>query len=193
MAATADVPTSAVQPVNVVIERTIVAGAVRRFDEGAQRFVKAAEAFHGHEGASILAVANSGQRIVLLRFADAASLQRWERSADYAVLLREARRFSASRETRQTKSGLETWFVLPHRSAPDQPPPKWKMAIVTWAALLPLALAVGSAVAPLQLPFVPSVAINTAIPVAILTWFAMPAMTRLLYPWLYLNPTKETL
>ena len=54
---------------------------------------------------------------------------------------------------------------------PAKPPANWKMAIVTWVALLPLAIALAH--------------MSTAIPVALLTWLVMPALTRLLYRWLY--------
>ena len=39
--------------------------------------------------------------------------------------------------------------------------------------------------APFRLPFLVEVSLSTAIPVALLTWVVMPALTRLLYGWLY--------
>ena len=39
------------------------------------------------------------------------------------------------------RSGLDTWFTLPDMPAPVKPPPKWKMALVTWLALFPMVIA----------------------------------------------------
>lgn len=58
------------------------------------------------------------------------------------------------------------------------------MALVTWLALLPQALSLGPILLR-DLPFVVAVALSTAIPVALLTWFIMPGLTRALYGWLY--------
>ena len=65
------------------------------------------------------------------------------------------------------------------------PPAKWKMALLTWLALLPQVVALGFLLAPLRLPFVIAAPVSTAIPVALLTWVIMPRLTRLLSRWLY--------
>jgi hypothetical protein len=54
-------------------------------------------------------------------------------------------------------------------------------------ALLPQALILGT-ILPKGLPFVAAVSISTAIPVALLTWLIMPALTKALYGWLYPPP-----
>jgi antibiotic biosynthesis monooxygenase (ABM) superfamily enzyme len=66
-----------------------------------------------------------------------------------------------------------------------RPPAKWKMALVTWAALVPMVIALAYALAPLWLPFLPETAASTAIPVVPLTWIAMPSAMKMLYGWLY--------
>jgi antibiotic biosynthesis monooxygenase (ABM) superfamily enzyme len=76
---------------------------------------------------------------VVYRFADAETQRAWETSAERAAWL--ARADELARETGTTHvSGLETWFALPGRTAPA--PPRWKMAVVTFAAIYPLALLV---------------------------------------------------
>jgi uncharacterized protein len=58
------------------------------------------------------------------------------------------------------------------------------MALVTWLALLPQVLVLGLVV-PSDLPYPLAPAISTAVPVVLLTWWIMPALTRRLYAWLY--------
>ena len=99
--------------------------------------------------------------------------------------MRDADQVSSAGDASQIRSGLETWFTLPDMPAPTRPPPKWKMAIVTWVALLPMVIALAYVFAPLRLPFLIQAALSTAIPVAMLTWIIMPRLTRALYHWLY--------
>jgi uncharacterized protein len=66
------------------------------------------------------------------------------------------------------------------------------MALITWLALLPQAFAL-SFIVPKEWPRILGVAAGTAIPVAVLTWFAMPRVTKLLYRWLYAPIRKDSL
>ena len=84
----------------------------------------------------------------------------------------------------QVKCGLETWFTVPGVPAPLAAPPRWKMALVTWLAVLPQAFALAYLI-PRTLAFLASIALSTAIPVALLTWVVMPWLSRRLYGWLY--------
>ena len=93
----------------------------------------------------------------------------------------EAERVSRPGDASQVQSGFETWFTLPDLPAPNTPPAKWKMAILTWTCLLPMVVALWYLLAPLALPFLVNVALSTAIPVSMLTWVIMPRLTRLLY------------
>ena len=87
------------------------------------------------------------------------------------------------------RSGLETWFTLPGMPAPATAPPRWKMALLTWLALLPQVVIL-ALIVPSRVPLLVNVALSTAIPVAMLTWVIMPGLTTLLYRWLY-PPTSE--
>jgi antibiotic biosynthesis monooxygenase (ABM) superfamily enzyme len=69
--------------------------------------------------------------------------------------------------------------------APSKPPAQWKMAIMTWAALLPMVIGLAYLFASFHLPFLPEVMLSTAIPVVMLTWVIMPRATQWFYRWLY--------
>jgi uncharacterized protein len=177
--------TSVVDPVKIIIERHVHPGAESAFQAWAERYVAAARRFPGHQGSSMLSTPGGGSHVILLRFASSDDLDAWQRSEAATALLREADAVSAAGPSSQVRSGLETWFTLPDRPMPAKPPANWKMAIVTWVALLPLVIAVAYLFAPFRLPFLLEVSLSTAIPVALLTWVVMPALTRLLYRWLY--------
>lgn len=178
-------PQPNLDPVKIVIERRMRAGAESVFREWSQRFVEAAARAPGHEGSSVLAVPNSRSQFILLRFASAADLERWQNSGEFSTLTHEADAFAPAGEYSETKTGMETWFTLPDRPAPASAPANWKMALVTWVALLPMVIGLAYVFAPFRLPFLAEAALSTAIPVAVLTWVMMPRLTRLLYRWLY--------
>ena len=137
------VPRSGVEPVKIVFERHVRPGADAAFREWSQRFVQTATRFPGHEGASVLAVPNSDSQFVLVRFASAADLEQWQRSDEYVALMREADTLGPAGEYSETRTGMETWFTLPGKPMPAKPPAKWKMALTTWVALLPMVVALG--------------------------------------------------
>lgn len=171
-------------PVKIVIERLARPDAEDLVRSWAERVVADASRARGHEGSSVLS-APGGVHVILLRFDSAASLTDWQASASYEALMNDAKTHSTSDGPSQIRSGLETWFTLPDRPAPMHQPAKWKMALVTWAALLPMVIALAYALAPLRLPFLADTAVSTGIPVAMLTWVIMPSATRALYGWLY--------
>jgi antibiotic biosynthesis monooxygenase (ABM) superfamily enzyme len=171
-------------PAKIIIERRVRPGAEAALKSWAERFIAHARGFPGHEGGSVLA-AGPRSYFLLIRFASALALDEWQRSSAYASLMHEAEAVSTGHDDQQIQSGLETWFTLPEMPAPMKPPAKWKMALLTWLALLPQVVILGFLLAPLQLPFFIAAPVSTAIPVALLTWLIMPRLTRALYPWLY--------
>jgi antibiotic biosynthesis monooxygenase (ABM) superfamily enzyme len=169
-------------PVKIVLERLVHPGQEAAFRGWTERFTAAAAAAPGHQGASVLSSGTGGAHVILLRFASGAEFERWRESAAYRDALREADASSRASHEPQIRSGLETWFTVP--GAPH-PVPRWKMALVTWLALMPQVIALSFLLAPLRLPFLAGVALSTAIPVAMLTWVIMPRLTRALDGWLH--------
>lgn len=132
-------------------------------------------------------MAGEDDYFILLRFASHDALKQWRESSETVELLHRGDSHASAPGQSLVQTGLETWFTIPGRSTPQTPPPRWKMALVTWLALLPQALLLGVLI-PAQLPFVVKVSISTALPVAALTWVLMPRLTKLLYTWLYAHP-----
>lgn len=78
--------------------------------------------------------------------------------------------------------GLEAFF-----RGNTAPPPRWKMAVVTWLGVFPSVLFWSTIVGPRlsTLPHAASTAVLTVLVVITLAWFVMPFLTKLLRPWLH--------
>ena len=173
------------EPVKVVLERRIRAGAEDKLHAWAQRLVAGAARSGSLDGSSVLAPPRSGSLFVLLRFQSVADLERWQQSSEYRALLEEADEISDSGAHSQVRTGMETWFTLPDAPIPNVPPPRWKMALTTWIGLFPMVVVLRFLFRPLGMPVLLEQAVSTIIPTVMLTWVVMPAFTRLLYRWLY--------
>jgi len=171
------------EPVKVVFERRARPGAESRLTDWIRRLVDSAQRAAGLEGSSVLTRGTSGDFLILFRFDGADSLSRWQESGEVRALLAESGTIALSGGPAARMTGLETWFQLPGLAAP-LPPPRWKMALVTFLALVPQILAL-RALIPTSLPVLVQVAVGTAIPVTFLTWVVMPWLAVALRGWLY--------
>ena len=172
-------------PVTVTVARKVAAGREADFEAWVNGVLDTASKFPGFLGAGVLRPpASSQQWHVVYRFEDAATQQAWEHSAERAAWLAKAGDFADETGVKRV-SGLETWFELPGRTAPA--PPKWKMALVTFCAIYPLALAISVFLSPKVTgwPLLARAVVFPAILVPTMTWVAMPWLTRLLQGWLY--------
>ncbi|HEY3187205.1 MAG TPA: hypothetical protein VGJ70_07005 [Solirubrobacteraceae bacterium] len=121
------------------------------------------------------------ETVALLRFEDRASLDRWLRAAERHAALGEMAKLVEGQRTITVLGGFGGWF-----STASSEPRRWKQAAVVLAALVPVALAVTAARELMfpGLPLVAAVAATSAANVAVLTWLAMPVLTRRLEGWL---------
>ena len=124
---------------------------------------------------------------MLYTFADRASLDAWLGSSERARWMAEADNLSDTAAIPQKVTGLERWFTLPGGSgAARQPPPRWKMWLVTVAAIYPLILALFGLLAPriASWPVPLRALVFPLVLVTLMTYAMMPAITRLLRRWL---------
>ncbi len=86
----------------------------------------------------------------------------------------------------ETLSGLETWFSLPGPTV-RAPPPRYKMAVVSWCAIFPIISLILLYLMPLLTPFPLLVrgAVIAAIAIFLMTYLMMPLATRIFSGWLY--------
>lgn len=129
-----------------------------------------------------------GDYQVVVRFASEAELQIWDASPARSALHHRIREVAENEPEYRRLSGFEAWFA-PAVVPASMHPPRVRMAVVTWLGIFPTVALFQWLLAPLlqPLPFLPRVAVLTALIVAAMTWLVMPRLTRLMKGWL--NPT----
>jgi uncharacterized protein len=175
-------------PVTTTVTRRIKPGHEAAYEAFLAGISGAARAFPGYLGIEVFRPAGGpgGEYRTVYRFDSAAHLQAWVDSPERAAWLARAEPHVAGPMRTQVLTGLESWFTLPTQPGAP-PPPRYKMALVTWATIFPLITLVVVATAPLlgSLPLVARLAVTTGVTVPLMTWVVMPRVTRLLGRWLY--------
>jgi antibiotic biosynthesis monooxygenase (ABM) superfamily enzyme len=122
----------------------------------------------------------------VIHFDNETNLRRWEHSPERHEWLSRMATMAIHSTPLQMITGLETWFTL-SPGKPIVPPPRYKMAIVTWLAIFPLITLISYATGPFfgHLPIVVRTLVVTAAVVPLMTYVVMPRMTRLFGRWLY--------
>lgn len=173
-------------PVTISIARQIKPHMEAQAEAWLKEVAIAAAAFEGFMGIETIANPAKHELVTIFRFANYDLMTRWRDSEVRREWLKRGEAFTVTSSDLQIVTGLEYWFKLPD-SAAMHPPPRYKMMLVTWLALSPLSLLVTPIVSDglAWLPLVPRVLTVTAIMIVMMTYGAMPFMTRLLAWWLY--------
>ena len=174
-------------PVTMVVSRRVRRGREADYERWIEGIIGAAREFEGHRGAEVIRPSATGdpEYVVVLKFDRYADLKRWARSDVRARWLERAE--PLTRDTNvQVVSGLEPWFTLPGQPR-TAAPARYKMALLTTAALYPLLLLAGIVLEPLLggLPAPLSLLLSTTVLVLLMTYVIMPQVTRLFARWLY--------
>lgn len=177
-------------PIHVAIMRKVRPGCEAEFQEELRKFFQASFNHPAVMGVSMIVPplgSTSRESGILRTFRN-----EHERDEFYASpLFREwdtrARELTEGEPVYRQLHGLEAWFRSPHF-----PPPRWKMAIVTFIGVYPISLLIGLFLSPrLQnFPLWQNLFIVSAIIVACLTWIIMPLLTRIFKTWLNPPPNK---
>lgn len=129
---------------------------------------------------------------MLYRFEDGDSLRAWEDSSERRWWRDSAGGLGVVESRVERRSGIEGWFDEPsNRDVRDlrvgaSAPPRWKQATVIWLTFFPLSLLTAwlfGIVAP-DVALVPRVFLSTVLMTPVMTYLALPRMTRLLGWWL---------
>jgi uncharacterized protein len=179
-------------PIHVAITRRVRPGCEAEFQQALREFFRDSFAHGGVLGASLLAPPPGSQsrEFGILRtftneqerdaFYESPMFKAWE---DRAGALTEG-----APEYRELH-GLEAWFRSPHNL-----PPRWKMALVTFAGVYAVTTPLGIAIGPLlaSWPLLFRNAVFNVIVVGCLTWLVMPLLTRVLRNWLRSEKRKTS-
>jgi antibiotic biosynthesis monooxygenase (ABM) superfamily enzyme len=181
-------PADAPGPVTTTVTRRIKPGHEADYEAFLAGISSEAQTFPGYLGVEIFrpASAGSGDYRTVYRFDSADHLRAWLDSSQRASWLERAEPHVAGPMRTQVLTGLEGWFTLPTQPGVP-PPPRYKMAILTWVTIFPLITLLVVALAPLVegLPLVARLAVTTGMAVPLMTWVVMPRVTRLVHRWLY--------
>ena len=175
------------EEVTSVISRNINPGHEKEYDECLRRYLEFERNAPGYLGTTIILPGGgrSNLRYIIHRFMDRAHMDAWENSQEALNLLNEVNRYSTRHY--EDATGLETWFTLPDLKRTLLTPPRWKMAIVVFFTAYVISSIVRSILDPFlgHLHILALGAIYSGLLVVMLTYLAMPLMTRLLRRWLY--------
>ena len=181
----------------VLVTRRVKPGHEADFERVMADVMSAARGFAGHLGGQLVRPAESGASEgpeglyhVVFAFDTAEHLAAWQRSDSRRRILEALRPHTRGESEVRQVSGLAHWFAEP--TGPSQPPPpRWKVAVVTWLGIFPTVLLLFVTVVPwlAAWPLVPRTMVVTALVVLIMTWVVAPRLTRWLRPWLHPTPT----
>jgi len=175
-------------PVTVDILQRVKPGCEAVFEVVLADLCEAARNFEGYLGVNVfrsIDQVNPEYRIVF-KFDRISHLKQWEASAIRHQLLKRANQLTISPSQVSIFTGLETWFTLPKRPGVP-PPPRYKMMVISGITIYALINLINLLIVPLINPLPPFLRtfIVTLLMVAIMTYIAMPRMTKLFAGWLY--------
>jgi antibiotic biosynthesis monooxygenase (ABM) superfamily enzyme len=181
-------PSTGDGPVTLVLTRHARPGAEAAFDDLLHRLAAAAIGFPGHLGVQVLRPepGSGAPYTIVVRFASQAELDTWTGSEVRRALLAEAERLTVDGLLVHRLSGMEGWVRLPGANV-VVPPPRWKVAAVTWVAILPVIEVLSALLIPslTAWPWYARPVALTLVMIPLMTWVVMPAATRLARPFLY--------
>jgi antibiotic biosynthesis monooxygenase (ABM) superfamily enzyme len=180
-------------PIHIAITRRVRPGCEAEFEQALREFFQTSFSHEGVSGASMLTPPpGSGEREygILRTFAGEAERDAFYASPVFRAWDEKARTLTEGEPVYRQLHGLEAWF-----RAPQGPPPRWKMGVVTLLGVYPtslfLTLTIGNAMQ--AWPLAASSLAFAACMVALLTWVVMPLVTRVLRGWLHSPPAKQTI
>jgi antibiotic biosynthesis monooxygenase (ABM) superfamily enzyme len=185
------------QPITVSIERAVDPARITEATAWVQAGIQLANKHPGFLGSGwVRAGEDSATWHMLYRFTDQDTLTAWEDSPERQWWLSTGRDFA--REARvERRTGIEGWFDDPVERTvevsgepPAAPvvPPRWKQSVSIWLGFFPVNLVFSLLVAGVpwwdDLAVFWRVLVTTLVLTPIMTFWVLPAVTRLIRPWL---------
>jgi uncharacterized protein len=179
-------------PVTAVASRRVKPGREDEFEAWVSGILSEANGFPGYLGSEVIRPSGpeDDEYRIVFRFDHESNLHAWETSEERRRWLRESRPLLQEEEKVNVLTGLETWFTLPSKPG-EPPPPRYKMAVVTWLGVFPVVTVIFSVFGRWleMMPTLLRTLVFTVVMVTLMTYVIMPRMTRLFSFWLY--PDRE--
>ncbi|HSD39491.1 MAG TPA: antibiotic biosynthesis monooxygenase [Rhodocyclaceae bacterium] len=171
--------------IHVAITRRVRPGREAEFQQGLHDFIEASFKHGGVLGANmVVPLPGSDDREygILRSFRDERERDDFYRSPMFKEWNERARALTEGEPVSRPLNGLEAWF-----RSPGGPPPRWKMALLTWVAVWPISMLVPIVLSPLRasLPHLVFAGAVAAGIVLVLTWGVMPLLVKAAHTWLH--------
>jgi len=175
-------------PVTIVISRRVKKGKEAEYEKISTALTTTAARFKGYLGTNMFKPASPDdpEYRVIFKFDNQKNYQTWAQSEERSHCLENLEPLLEAPSSTEVMEGLVTWFSIPG-SNPVKPPPKYKMAVVSWLAIFPtVTLIFGLFGEPLsRLPLIPRTIIVTLVVILLMTFVLMPRFTRWFSFWLF--------
>ncbi|MEV4611274.1 antibiotic biosynthesis monooxygenase [Kitasatospora sp. NPDC049258] len=175
------------EEVTLFVARRVDSGYEESFEAWARGILGAAAAHPGNLGTGLLRPAGAGDPWhLLLHFRDAEAFRAWQSSPARAACFARVDGHHVE-VARRELHGMEGWFATTPTGARRTPPARWKMAVASTVAIAPLTLTVNLLLAPhlAGLPVAVRTLLLAPLISILMTYLALPAVTRLLRRWLF--------
>jgi antibiotic biosynthesis monooxygenase (ABM) superfamily enzyme len=181
-----DSSTPNAEPVTVTVARVVRSDRREAFEREASAILRVASGFPGNLGATLLHPGpDSSEYHLVYRFSDDESLAEWEGSAERRHFL--ARMSGLVEDERYARvTGLDSFFTRP-----AQPGPRWRLTLLTVAAVFAITSLLQLFVMPHLADWPPELRLllSAIVVVTALGHVVMPALTRLFAGWL--RPSRD--
>ncbi|HJV24583.1 MAG TPA: antibiotic biosynthesis monooxygenase [Aromatoleum sp.] len=172
--------------IHVAITRRVRAGCEADFQQALREFFQTSFGHRGVMGASLLVPppgSDAREYGILRTFRNEEERDAFYDSPMFKEWDERAKTMTEGEPEYRRLDGLEAWF-----RSPGPPPPRWKMALLTWIAVWPVSMIVAALFAPLLGQLLPKFLFAGVVAggiVIVLTWGAMPLLVRIARPWLH--------
>jgi uncharacterized protein len=188
------------KPVTVIVKRIAKKDRIKEFEEWLSGISKEVSRQEGSMGIDIIKPTSNAsskskfEYVIIFRFNNYDNLAKWEKSPIRNEWLQKGRKLVEADPDVQKMTGLEFWFTPNFKDEyssmiPLQPPPRYKMVIVTIPVisilLMTLVPQIHFLTEMLSIPFPIRLVIALTITVLLMTYVIMPFLTKLLKPWLF--------
>jgi len=178
------------QPITVSITRFVDPTQARQFAAWARAGQELMSTYPGYLGSGwVRPDPESTEWHMLFRFTDAASLATWQESDERSWWVASALGI-AEHSPEERRTGIEGWFDSPSSveviSQAASAPPRWKQMVSIFIVFFPLSLLANWALSPFsaEWPLPVRVLVTVLLVTPVMTYLAMPLVTRALRPWL---------
>ena len=175
-------------PLTTIARHAIKLGAERDFEQWTSNIGKKAATFKGFQGIFTIPPKKgdvTNEYTTVFQFESMETLDAWMNSEARKTEVKRLGSISEEEMQLEHQEGID--FLFRTSGTPSVSPPKWKMAVVTWAAVFPGVVVLSQLFRGMfpTLNGVVTTLLVTLTLVPLLTWVLMPNLTKLLKKWLF--------